>query len=92
MSEYYTSPTDVIAGTRARSITVNNLDAAIDDAFDALPAGLVATTAEIVAARDGFASLLLKQDDQDTRIAALGGDTISLNLLSQQTMKEHFLL
>lgn len=34
---FYTSPTDVAAVTKALSETVNNLDAAIDTAFDKLP-------------------------------------------------------
>jgi hypothetical protein len=34
---YYTSPTDVEAGTKARSIDINAIDSATDAAFDKLP-------------------------------------------------------
>jgi len=34
---YFTSPTDVVAATLARSTNINDLDAAVDAAFDKLP-------------------------------------------------------
>jgi len=71
MSEYFTVPDDVGAGNRGRSAKINEIIQAVEDGFDALPAGLPATTAEIIAARDGESNLLAKQDDQDSDISAL---------------------
>jgi hypothetical protein len=34
---YYTSPTDISAGTKARSVDINTLDSSVDAAFDKLP-------------------------------------------------------
>ena len=36
-NEYYVSPADVAAGTRARAVDINTLDRAVDAAFDKLP-------------------------------------------------------
>jgi len=58
MSTYFTVPDDVGSGNRGRSSKINEIIQSTEDAFDNLPAGLVATTAEIVAARDGDADLL----------------------------------
>ena len=53
---------------------------------------LYATKTEVEAARDGEASLLAKQDAQDTLIAALGGSPIAIETLDQATLKSYFLL
>jgi hypothetical protein len=37
MNDYYTSPADIAAATRARSVDVNTIDASVDAAFDKLP-------------------------------------------------------
>lgn len=43
-NSYYTSPSDLAAQTKARSIDINNLDATIDAAFDKLPTELALKT------------------------------------------------
>ncbi|MCP4607745.1 MAG: hypothetical protein GY845_03370 [Planctomycetes bacterium] len=71
MSEYYTPPADVIAGVRARSTKINAIIQSTEDGFDALPADLSGTSAEVIAGRDGEASLLAKNQAQDALISAL---------------------
>jgi hypothetical protein len=71
MSEYFTAPDDVSAGSRARAGKINEIIANITAGFDALPAGLVARIAELVAARDGEDTLLDQIDSLQALIAAL---------------------
>lgn len=40
MNNYYTSPADIAAATKARSVDINTLDASVDAAFDKLPSEL----------------------------------------------------
>jgi len=61
-NEYYTSPTDIAPAGKVRSSQINDMDAAIDAAFDNIPTSMSALKAEIVAARDG-------ETDLDTRIS-----------------------
>jgi len=78
MSDYFTAPADVGAGAFARSGKINEIIQAAEDGFDALPAGLNETSAEITAARDGESSLLAKEQLQDTAILAVTGANGSL--------------
>lgn len=74
MNEYYTPPADIAALTRARSATINELNDAVDDGFDNLPADLQGTQDEVVEARSTYPSL-------DDRLDYLS-DTVSAGLPS----------
>jgi hypothetical protein len=69
VSEYFTAPSDVTA-SRARSSKINEIIQATEDGFDALPSGLGDLSTEVEAARDGYSTLLEKEQAQDTAISA----------------------
>lgn len=71
MSDYFTAPTPPTVGSRARSAFLNDLVDAIEDGFDAIPAGLTAdddvgahnTSADAHGATDAAtASKIIKRD------------------------------
>lgn len=69
MSEYYTTPVDIIAGVRARSAKINDIIQSIEDGFDSLPTSLGDLKAEVIAARDGEVSLLTQINTLQAAIA-----------------------
>lgn len=48
MNEYYTPPSDIVAGVRARSTKINDVIDSVDTGFDNIPADLANTIAALV--------------------------------------------
>ncbi len=78
MSDYYTPPADVLAGVRARSTKINEIIQSVESGFDELPTDLGDLKSEVIAARDGEATLLAQIDALQAAILAVDGSNGSL--------------
>jgi len=85
-NEYYAKPTELSPGSMARSANINIISQAVEAGFDSLPPGLSVVMSEIVDARDGRDSLLLKNKSQDMAIAAITAGSGVKATLNDQTI------
>lgn len=70
MSEYYTPPDDLAPFTKAKSSQINELKTSVEDGFDNLPTDLSGLKQEIIDAREGRESLIIRLTEAEATTAA----------------------